>query len=39
MASLALILAINSSIEAPFMLMDEVDAHLDSDNAEKYLFN
>jgi chromosome segregation ATPase len=29
-------LAINSSIDAPFMLLDEVDAHLDQENAEKY---
>lgn len=28
-ASLAMLLAINAAIEAPFILLDEVDAHLD----------
>lgn len=28
-ASIALLLALNAAIDAPFILLDEVDAHLD----------
>ncbi|CAD8094951.1 unnamed protein product [Paramecium primaurelia] len=34
-ASIALLLALNAAIDAPFILLDEVDAHLDQDNADK----
>jgi chromosome segregation ATPase len=33
MSSLALQLAINNVIGAPFILLDEIDANLDPDNA------
>ena len=36
-ASLALFFAVNKVINTPFILLDECDAHLDSDNASKMI--
>lgn len=39
MASLALFFSMNSAIGCPFILLDEVDANLDKDHAERYFLS
>jgi chromosome segregation ATPase len=38
MASVALLLALNSVLASPFILLDEIDANLDPDNAKRYIY-